>query len=331
MADPLADDSVRRRGLSSQVLRSSELGILLVLLLLVLAVGFSNPKFWTIASLANFGARAAWFGIIALGVVFLLSMGEIDLSTGSIYGLTINAAAVLMVREAINPWIGALFGIMLGIGLGGLNALLCSLLRLPVIIVTLGTLSVFRGLALIVNGGGFLYGLPRQHPFFAILGSAPLGLPLVIWVFAGLTALLTVVYRFTRYGFLVRAIGSNRRAAEMSGMPIGWVRLWTLMLVGGLCGVSGMMTLAFFSTADPNLGTAYELLAITAAIIGGTALSGGRGTVVGAMLGSLVIAVISSGIVQFGVSANWSMLVTGAMIIAAVGLDSAVRRRQEQI
>ena len=91
-----------------------------------------------------------------------------------------------------------------------------------------------------------------------------------------------------------------------------------------------MMTLAFFSTADPNLGTAYELLAITAAIIGGTALSGGRGTVIGAMLGSLVIAVISSGIVQFGVSANWSMLVTGAMIIAAVGLDSAVRRRQEQ-
>jgi ribose transport system permease protein len=116
----------------------------------------------------------------------------------------------------------------------------------------------------------------------------------------------------------------------MSGIPIGRVRLWTLMLVGGLCGVSGMMTLAFFSTADPNLGTAYELLAITAAIIGGTALSGGRGTVVGAMLGSLVIAVISSGIVQFGVSANWSMLVTGAMIIAAVGLDSAVRRRQEQ-
>jgi len=325
-----ANEPVRRKGFPSRLLRSNELGILLVLLLLILAVGISNPRFWTIASLANFGARAAWFGIIALGVVFLLSMGEIDLSTGSIYGLTINAAAVLMVKASINPWIAAFIGILIGVGLGGLNALLCSILRLPVIIVTLGTLSVFRGLALVLNGGGFLYGLPRQHPYFVVLGSAPLGLPLVIWVFAALTALLSVVYRFTRYGFLVRAIGSNRRAAEMSGIPIGRVRLWTLMLVGGLCGASGMMTLAFFSTADPNLGTAYELLAITAAIIGGTALSGGRGTVLGAMLGSLVIAVISSGIVQFGVSANWSMLVTGAMIIAAVGLDSAVRRRQEQ-
>jgi ribose transport system permease protein len=325
-----ADETTHKRSLFAQLLRSNELGILLVLLLLILAVGLNNPKFWTIASIANFGARAAWFGIIALGVVFLLSMGEIDLSTGSIYGLTINAAAVLMVKGPIDPWIGGLFGLLLGVGLGAINALLCAFLRLPVIIVTLGTLSVFRGLALIVNGGGFLYGLPRDHPYFVILGSAPLGVPLVIWVFAALTALLTVIYRFSRYGFVVRAIGSNRRAAEMSGIPIGRVRLWTLMLVGGLCGVSGMMTLAFFSTADPNLGTAYELLAITAAIIGGTALSGGRGTVVGAMLGSLVIAVISSGIVQFGVSANWSMLVTGAMIIAAVGLDSAVRRRQEQ-
>ena len=256
-------------------------------------------------------------------------MGEIDLSTGSIYGLTINAAAVLMVKESLNPWIGALLGLLIGVGLGGLNALLCAALRLPVIIVTLGTLSVYRGLALIINGGGFLYGLPRGHPFFVIVGSAPLGLPLVIWVFVLLTVALAVLYRFTRFGFVVRAIGSNRRAAEMSGIPIGRVRTWTLMLVGGLCGVSGMMTLAFFSTADPNLGTAYELLAITAAIIGGTALSGGRGTVVGAMLGSLVIAVISSGIVQFGVSANWSMLVTGALIIAAVGLDSAVRGRQQ--
>jgi ribose transport system permease protein len=325
-----ADETTHKRSLLAQLLRSNELGIFLVLLLLIIAVGINNPKFWTIASLANFGARAAWFGIIALGVVFLLSMGEIDLSTGSIYGLTINAAAVLMVKGPIDPWIGGLIGLLLGVGLGAVNALLCAFLRLPVIIVTLGTLSVFRGLALIVNGGGFLYGLPRDHPYFVVLGSAPLGVPLVIWVFAALTALLTVVYRFSRYGFLVRAIGSNRRAAEMSGIPIGRVRLWTLMLVGGLCGVSGMMTLAFFSTADPNLGTAYELLAITAAIIGGTALSGGRGTVVGAMLGSLVIAVISSGIVQFGVSANWSMLVTGAMIIAAVGLDSAVRRRQEQ-
>ena len=108
---PSSIDGGIRNGLASRLRRSNELGILLVLVLLILAVGINNPKFWTIASLANFGARAAWFGIIALGVVFLLSMGEIDLSTGSIYGLTINAAAVLMVKESVNPWIGALLGL----------------------------------------------------------------------------------------------------------------------------------------------------------------------------------------------------------------------------
>jgi ribose transport system permease protein len=100
------------------------------------------------------------------------------------------------------------------------------------------------------------------------------------------------------------------------------------MLVGGLGGISGMLTLAFFSTADPNLGTGYELQAIAAAIIGGTALSGGQGTVVGALVGSLVIGVIGSGIVQFGVSANWSIFVTGAMIIVAVAIDALIRRRR---
>ncbi len=309
-------------------LRTGELGILIVLVLLIAAIGINKPNFLSVASLANFGARAAWFGIIAIGVVFLLSMGEIDLSTGSIYAFTINAAAILMVKWAFNPWIAGLLGLGIGVALGAVNGILCNVLKIPVIIVTLGTLSAFRGLTLIVSGGGFIYGLPRENSFFAVVGSAPLGIPMVIWVYAILTLGFSIIYQSSRYGFVVRAIGSNRRAAEMSGIPIGRIRLIGLMLTGGLCGLSGMMTLAFFSTADPNLGTGYELLAITAAIVGGTALSGGRGTVIGALLGSLVIAVISSGIVQFGITANWSVFVTGVMIIAAVSLDALVRRRQ---
>ena len=316
------------KGVLPSLIRSNELGILLVLICLLLVIGLYKPNFLSVQSLANFGARAAWFGIIALGVVFLLSMGEIDLSTGSIYAFTINASAVMMVNWAIDPWIAGLGGIVIGIGLGAVNGILCIVVRIPVIIITLGTLSAYRGLTLVISGGGFIYGLPREHAFFTTLGAAPLGIPMVIWVFAVATALLSVVYRKTRYGFVVRAIGSNRRAAEMSGIPIARIRLVTLMLTGGLCGLSGMLTLAFFSTADPNLGNGFELLAITAAIVGGTALTGGRGTVIGAAIGSLVIAVIGSGIVQFGIAANWSVFVTGVMIIVAVGLDAVVRRRQ---
>ena len=310
------------------ILKSNELGILLVLVVLILVIGLYKPNFISVQSLANFGARAAWFGIIALGVVFLLSMGEIDLSTGSAYAFTINASAVMMVDWSLDPWLAGLAGVAIGVGLGAINGILCNVLRIPVIIITLGTLSAYRGLTLVISGGGFIYGLPREHSFFTTLGAAPLGVPMVVWVFAVMTAILAVVYRKTRYGFVVRAIGSNRRAAEMGGIPIARIRLITLMLTGGLCGLSGMLTLAFFSTADPNLGTGFELLAITAAIVGGTALTGGRGTVVGAAIGSLVIAVIGSGIVQFGIAANWSVFVTGVMIIIAVSFDSLIRRRQ---
>ncbi len=308
----------------------SEIGILFVLVLLIVLVSFVQPNFASVASLSNFGSRAAWFGIIGLGVVFQLSMGEIDLSTASIYGLTINVAAVVVVTFGIDPWVASALGIIVGVGLGALNAVMATAFKVPVIIITLGTLSAFKGLTLIVSGGGFIYGLPREHSFFKVMGATPLGVPMVIWAFALLTIVLSVIYNHTRYGFMVRSIGSNPRAAELSGIPIARVRMITLMLTGALCGISGMLTLAFFSTADPNLGAGYELLAITAAIIGGTALTGGRGTVVGAALGALLIAVISSGIVQFGITANWSVFVTGVLIISAVALDAAIRRRRSR-
>lgn len=312
----------------ARLLGVKELGIIVVLVLLVVVIGVFRPSFLTAGSLINIGQRSAWYGILALGIVFLLSMGEIDLSIGALYAVCINAAAVLM-AGGMNPWVAAAIGVLLGIALGGLNGLTANLLGLPVIIITLGTLSMYRGLALIVSGGRSIYDIPREHSFFQVFGGAPLGLPMAMWVFFLLAAALAFVYGSTRFGFVIRAIGSNPKAAAVSGIPVARVRILALLLMGGLCGLSAMLTLAFFATADPNLGTGYELQAIAAAIIGGTALSGGRGTVVGALLGSLVIAVIASGVTQFGVSANYSIFVTGAMIVLAVGFDSIVRRRQE--
>ena len=317
-----------RPSLWARVSGSKELGILLVLLGMVAFIGVFNPSFLSIDSLSNAAQRASWYGIMALGIVFLLSMGEIDLSIGALYAVCINASAIMMSEWGMDPWIAAGAGIVIGLALGAFNGVLANVLGLPAIIITLGTLSLFRGLALIVSGGRFVYGIPREHAFFQIFGSEPLGIPMVIWIFALLTIILSVVYRSTRYGYLVRAIGSNSRAALLGGIPIPRVRLLTLTLMGGLCGISAMLTLAFFSTADPNLGSGYELQAIAAAIIGGTALSGGRGTVMGAAIGSVVIAVIGSGITRFGISANYSTFVTGAVILLAVGVDALIRRRQ---
>lgn len=311
------------------ILASKQLGIAAVLVVLVVFIGAFNPGFLSADSLTNIGQRASWYGIMALGTVFLLAMGEIDLSIGSAYGFTIMAAALLMTDAGINPWVAGLLGIVAGMLLGGINGVLANVFRIPTIIITLGTLSAFRGMTLMISGSRSVYGVPRDQSFFVVMGSEPLGVPLSIWVFVGLALALSFLFRSTRYGFIVRAVGSNTRAAELAGMPTHKIRLFTLLLMGALVGISGMLTLGFFSTADPNLGTGYELQAIAAAIIGGTGLSGGRGTVIGAMLGALVIAVISSGITQFGVSANYSVFVTGVVIIIAVGVDALVRRRQE--
>jgi ribose transport system permease protein len=297
---------------------------------MVVVVGILNPDFLSFASFTNIGQRAAWYGILAIGIVFLLSMGEIDLSVGAIYAFVINIGAIMMADLGLDPWLAAAGGMAFGVVLGLLNGILANGLGVPVIIVTLGTFSAYRGLSFIASGGRFVYGLPRDDPFFQIVGSAPLGIPIVMWVFVIAALIFHVVYRYTRFGFATRAIGANKRAASLSGIGVDRHRLLVLGLMGGLCGLSGVMTLGFFASADPNLGTGYELLAIAAAIIGGTALSGGRGSVIGAMLGAILIALIGSAITQFGVRADYSIFVTGVLITAAVAVDSLVRRRQRR-
>lgn len=302
-----------------------QLGIPLALVVMVAGVATFHPDFVAVTSLANIGQQAAFYGIIALGMVFLLAMRELDLSVGGMYVLSIISAATL-IKNGLNPWLGAAVCVLVGVVLGALNGLLANVLRIPVIIVTLGMLTVYRGLGLVVSGSNSIAGQPTDNSFYRILGGAYLRVPAVVWAFLVLTIVLTVLFRATRFGIAVRAIGSNPEAARLSGYPIGRVRLLTTMLVGALCGLSGAMTLAFFAAADPNLGTGYELLVIAAAVIGGTGLAGGSGTVVGALLGALVIAVIGAALVQLGVSSAWGVLVTGIVIIAAVALDAVVRR-----
>lgn len=314
-------------GLARGVALRSEIGVFTALVILVSIIGAFNPNFVSVSSISNIGEQAALYGMSALGMVFLLSMREIDLSVGAIYGLTITAAALLM-KAGIDPWLAAMAGLIAGVALGAVNGLAANALKIPTIIVTLGTLSMFRGLDLVVTHGQAVSGLPIRHPFFTELGGTPLGVTVSVWIFVITAAILTVVYGSTRYGYLVRAIGSNEEAARWSGIPINRIRLITLMLVGGLTALSGMATLAYFQSSDPLLGGGYELQAIAAAVIGGTGLGGGRGSVVGALLGALLIGVISSGLIQFGVTGDWSTFLTGAVIILAVALDGLIRRRQ---
>jgi ribose transport system permease protein len=302
--------------------------VLIATIALIVFIGVLHPDFLDIGQLKEVVQNAAYVGIIAAGMAFLISMREIDLSVGSMFGLALVVSALLM-QHGMNPWLAALLGVLLGAAMGLFNAILVQVIAIPAIVATLATLSMYRGLSQALSGGEQVTGLPAESTFFTFLGGDEIiGLPVSVWVMIVVTIVLTAVLRLTPYGYRVRAIGSNPAAATFSGISIPRVRVQTLVLVGLLSGLSGMLGLAFFISGDPNIGTGFELQAIAAAVIGGTPLRGGSATVVGAVLGAILLSAVNSGLAYFDVPVNWSNFATGAVILAAVALDSLIRGRR---
>jgi ribose transport system permease protein len=309
------------------VLEVESNSVLVATIAVIVFIGIFHPDFLEWGQLKEVVQNAAYVGIIAAGMAFLISMREIDLSVGSMFGLALVISALLM-QHGMNPWLAALLGVLLGAAMGLFNAILVQFVAIPAIVATLATLSMYRGLSQALSDGEQVTGLPAEHGFFTFFGGDFAGLPVSVWVLIIVAIVLTAVLRFTPYGFRVRSIGSNPEAATFSGISIPRVRVQTLVLVGALSGLSGMLGLAFFISGDPNIGTGFELQAIAAVVIGGTPLRGGSATVVGAVLGAILLSAVNSGLAYFDVPVNWSNFATGAVILAAVALDSLIRGRR---
>jgi ribose transport system permease protein len=231
----------------------------------------------------------------------------------------------------VDPWLAAGIGVAFGAFLGLINGVLATSLRIPVIIITLGTLSAYRGLSLVVNESRAVVPPDKSSSFFALFDIKVFGLiPMVAILFVVLAVVLHVLLHHTRFGYRVQALGSNPEAARLGGIPVDRTRIQVLVLMGLVCGLTGAMFLGFREAIDPVTGGDYLLPVVAAVIIGGTPLSGGRGTIVGAVLGALIIQVITTGILFLGVDVKWSTFVTGAVIIIAVALDQLVRRQRER-
>lgn len=304
---------------------SNDFGIALVLIALVAVISLLHPDFMAPGNLMDTFRSASFVAMIAFGMVFLLAMGEIDLSIGGTYGVAIVLSANWM-AGGLNPYLTVGLVLLIGIVMGAVNGLMASLFGIPVLIVSIGTLSVYAGLVQILSKGTYGSGLPLNSSFFTLLGDKFLGFPVVGWFALVLCVLLTVIFTKTRFGAMVRASGSNRAAAEYSGIAVGRIRLYALMLTGGLAALSGVLSMAFFQGSDPQAGTGLELSVIAAAIIGGTAIAGGSGSVPGALIGATLVAVINTGLVFFRIDPIWSQFVTGALIVLAVASDSLIRR-----
>jgi ribose/xylose/arabinose/galactoside ABC-type transport system permease subunit len=312
------------RPLYRRIIRD-EFGVIAVLVVIVLGVGAFHPDFLRTGNLLSITHNTVYVGLMACGIVFPLAMREVDLSVGGMYALCMVVGAVL-IRDGLPTWIALVAMLALAAVLGCLNGVITTYMALPSFIVTLATSLLFRGAGLALANGKQITDLPQNDSFFTFLGGNTAGVPTAVWISIVLVAALTVLFGGTRFGARVRAIGSNREAAEFSGLPVARTRIAALGLSGLMAGVAAVFSLAFFMAGDPTVGQGYELTAIAAAIIGGTPLAGGRGSIVGAAVGCLILSTVASALAFFQVPINWTTFATGGVILVAVAADTLLRR-----
>jgi erythritol transport system permease protein len=278
--------------------------------------------------------------ILALGMLLVILTGGIDLSVGSIVGLSGIVAGVLLEGWQLDsfdtilyPQVWAVIVISLAVGtiVGGINGLLITRFNVAPFIATLGMLYVARGVALLISNGSTyprLGGSPELgNTGFSFLGIGRLlGVPVSIWLMILFAVAVWLLIRKTAFGRWLYATGGNARAAELSGVPVRTVTMRVYMISGLCAAMVGLIIASELTSAAPQAGTTYELNAIAAVVIGGASLAGGRGTVRGALVGAFVIGFLSDGLVMVGVSTFWQMVIKGAVIVLAVMLDQGQQR-----
>lgn len=327
-----------------------ELGMSVALILMCLGLWISNPDFLGHSNAINTLRQISMLGIFAIGIGFVIISGGIDLSIGSMVGLTGVIIAKISSTQAgglgHSLWVGIPVAVGIALLLGLLQGLLITRLNLQPFIVTLGGMLLFRGVSQTIAEGGTLSlgGSPLLK--LANEGILPFGgeplLPYPFVIFLGVIAVATYVLHFTVYGRYVYAIGGNRDAAEYSGVRVRRIETSTYVISAGLAAVAGICYAAYIGQMSQQVGIAYELYAIAAAVLGGCSLRGGEGTVLGIVIGSAIMRVIDNGINMFQLlyvdeegirriwrlDPNWTFVIIGAVILVAVVLDQVVHMVQ---
>lgn len=294
------------------------LGILPVLLLLVVVFTLTTENFLTEANLTNIARQASINIVLAAGMTFVILTGGIDLSVGSILGSTAVVALACSVDPALAPY-AVPAALVAGLLMGALNGGLVAYAGLPPFIVTLGTYTALRGLAYLLADGTTII---NSDLSFAWLGNDYLGpLPYLVIVAFAVIALCWLILRRTTLGMHVYAVGGNLLAARLTGIRVSLVLVFVYALSGLLSALGGVMSASRLYSANGNLGMGYELDAIAAVILGGTSFVGGIGSIMGTLIGALIIATLNNGMTLMGVSYFWQLVIKGAVIIIAVLID----------
>lgn len=308
-----------------QLMAERDVAIAAAGLLLFVFFALSTDTFLTEFNLTNMVRNVALIGIVAVGMTFLLIVGEIDLSVGSVMGFLVVVFGVFVARLSFDPWLAAVLVIFCGIVTGVLNGLIRILLNIPSFIVTLAMLTAYRSLALIVSNERPMSVKP-EGAFFWLTGGSIFNIPwLIVWMVV-VMAVGAIILQYTRYGFHAYATGGNLDAARDSGIDTSRVKMIAFAMTGGLVGLAAVLLFGYLRVAEPTSGTGFEFRVIGAAIVGGAALTGGAGTILGTFIGTLIIAIITGGMVLLGFSQGAADIATGFLIIAVGTVNLFLQR-----
>ncbi len=328
-----------------QILNAAfELRAFIALGVLIIVFGILSDSFLSVDNLITMTKHVAINAVLALGMLLVILKGGIDLSVGSIVGLSGVVCGELLQgihipgtdTVAFPPvWVVVILAIAVGSAVGLINGILVTRFNVAPFIATLGMLYVARGTALLISGGSTYPDLAgesaRGNTGFSFIGSGrPLGLPTSIWVMIFLAILATILLAKSPFGRWLYATGGNERASELAGVPVRLVKTMVYVISGGCAAVTGIIIASELTSAAPQAGETFELNAIAAVVIGGAALSGGRGNVRGTLVGAFVIGFLADGLVILGVSTFWQIFIKGAVIILAVILDQGQQRFQRK-
>jgi ribose/xylose/arabinose/galactoside ABC-type transport system permease subunit len=298
-------------------LRVRNLGLLGALGIVLGALAVVHPEFFNLENARVLSLQMSYVGLASIGMALLIMSGNVDLSVGSIFGLAAVVAATLSL--SLNPVFAIGGGIAVAAGLGLANGLLVWRIPISPIIITLGTLTLLRGVTLVVTQGAGVNDVPAG---FAAFGQAtPLGIPSPVWLFVGVGLGAHIILSRTTIGRHIYAVGGNRDASAMAGLRIRRIVFSLFAINGAIVGLAAVLTASRFAGANPRFGTDLELDAITAAILGGVAFSGGEGGVGGVVLAVALLTILGSAMVSFGINPFFVDVVKGSALLISVGLD----------
>ncbi|SDX04429.1 monosaccharide ABC transporter membrane protein, CUT2 family [Alicyclobacillus hesperidum] len=304
-----------------------EFTILLVIVVLVVVMAIMTPSFLSVDNIVTTILSIVMTAIVSVGMTVALVSGGFDLSVGSVMSMA-GVVTGSLALNGMNIWLAAIFGLVASVCSGIVTGLFIGKVKINPFIMTLGMQGVIQGVAYVVTQGAPLSVTGVSNSFLFLGQGNILGIPVLIWILAVIVVVSDIILRRAVSARKVYYIGSNESAAFLSGIRVSRVKVWIYIFTALLAGISGILTLSRFSVAAPTAGQGMELQAIAACIIGGASLSGGEGTVLGALLGSVLVGIVNDALVLLNVSVYWQSLVTGFVLIAAVTLDVLAHRKK---